>query len=83
MAKKINLAPKYYYVTMPNMASPKVSVTHDHALDSDLKRRAYGNYFYDKEEASMACRAVALVFSRIRRARREADKQGTIKAAAV
>lgn len=83
MARKINTAPKYYYVTMPNMGAPTVSVTHDYALDSDLKRRAYGNYFYDKEEASMACRAVALVFSRIRRARREADKQGTIKAAAV
>lgn len=83
MAKKINTAPRYYFVSMPNMGSPKVSVTYDYDLDSDVKRRAYGNYFYDKEEASMACRAVALVFSRIRKARRKADKQGTIKAETV
>lgn len=83
MAKENNLAPKYYFVSMPNEGAPTVSVTHDHALDSDLKRRAYGNYFYYKEEASMACQAVALVFSRIRKARQEADKQGTIKAETV
>ena len=53
---------KYYFVSMPNFAPARVTYTHDAGLPSDLQRKRKGNYFLDKEEAELACRAVNKVF---------------------